>query len=111
VLHDVERIADRFGFINEGELVTTRAPHELVTEHADHFIVRYQSSDLSMAEGTALRQGEYEREITQDELPHWLTRLNAVAGRVVSIKPAVSLESVFFQILEERQRKPQSTQP
>jgi ABC-2 type transport system ATP-binding protein len=110
VLHDVERIADRFGFINEGELVTTRAPHELVTEHADHFIVRYQSSDHALAGGKELRQGEYERELTQNELPQWLSQLNAAAGRIVSIKPAVSLESVFFQILKEKQRRPEGTQ-
>jgi ABC-2 type transport system ATP-binding protein len=29
VLHDVERIADRFGFINKGELLTVRSPREL----------------------------------------------------------------------------------
>jgi ABC-2 type transport system ATP-binding protein len=29
VLHDVERIADRFGLIHHGELLTIRSPQEL----------------------------------------------------------------------------------
>ncbi|MEN8168662.1 MAG: ABC transporter ATP-binding protein [Pseudomonadota bacterium] len=102
VLHDVERIADRFGFINEGELITTRAPRELITERADHFIIRYQTDDNTLTEGTQLREGEFEREITQSEMPEWLAQLNGQGGRVINIKPAASLESVFFRVLEEK---------
>mgnify|MGYP006173034487 FL=1 len=40
VLHDVERIADRFGFINKGELLTVRSPRELAAERADQMLVR-----------------------------------------------------------------------
>ncbi|TDY01170.1 ABC transporter ATP-binding protein [Thiohalophilus thiocyanatoxydans] len=99
VLHDVERIADRFGFINRGELITTRSPRELVAEHADRFIVRYQSQ--SLAEGERLREDEYQQELDQSALPGWLDNLNRHGGRVLSIHPATSLESVFFRILEE----------
>lgn len=102
VLHDVERIADRFGFINDGELITTRSPRELVTERAAHFIIRYQTDDNTLTEGRQLREGEFEREITQSEMPEWLAQLNSQNGRVMDIKPAVSLESVFFQILKEK---------
>ena len=35
VLHDVERIADRFGFINKGELLTVRSPRELAAERLE----------------------------------------------------------------------------
>lgn len=100
VLHDVERIADRFGFINEGELLTTRSPRDLMTEHADRFVVRYQSDVMS--DGTIIRQGEYEMELEQHQLPEWITQLNNHEGRILSIKPAVSLETVFFRILEEK---------
>ena len=100
VLHDVERIADRFGFINEGELLTTRSPRELMAEHADRFLVRYQSEQLS--EGKMLRQGEYELELGQQQLPEWLAGLNRQGGHLVNISPLVSLERVFFNILEER---------
>lgn len=103
VLHDVERIADRFGFINEGRLLTTRSPQELMEEHADRFIIRYQSSQLS--EGTRLRTNEFELNLNQDELPNWLTKLNQQGGRLVNISPQVSLEKVFFGILEKNHQK------
>ncbi len=100
VLHDVERIADRFGFINEGELLTTRSPRDLMAEHANRFVVRYQSEQLN--EGTPIRPGEYELELEQQQMPEWLTRLNSLGGRMLDAKPAVSLETVFFRILEEK---------
>ncbi len=102
VLHDVERIADRFGFINQGELLTTRAPNELISERADWFLVRYRAGNNDHGrDGTQIREGEFEREICQGELPEWLARLNATGGRVLGINPAASLESVFFRILAE----------
>lgn len=103
VLHDVERIADRFGFINEGELLTTREPRELITEGADRFIVRYQSSSDLLTAGKCIREKEFEYELTQEMLPDFVEKINAREGRLISIRPAVSLESVFFQILQEKQ--------
>jgi ABC-2 type transport system ATP-binding protein len=107
VLHDVERIADRFGFINNGELFTTRSPHELATEHADKFIVRYHAAHNTKLEGVALRENEFRHELNQAALPHWLEQLNRENGQIIDIKPAVSLESVFFKILEESRQTSQ----
>lgn len=100
VLHDVERIADRFGLINEGELLTTRSPRDLMAEHADRFVVRFQIDAGSATEGKQLREGEFELELSQAELPEWLAKLNAEGGRMLSVRPSVSLETVFFRILE-----------
>jgi ABC-2 type transport system ATP-binding protein len=100
VLHDVERIADRFGFIHHGQLITTRSPRDLVSERADQFIVRYQASNNFVGTGDAVREGEYEHEISQAELPNFIARLNGAGCHIVTIKPAVSLETVFFKILE-----------
>jgi ABC-2 type transport system ATP-binding protein len=102
VLHDVERIADRFGLINDGELLTTRSPRDLMAEHADQFIVRYQTGSGQITEGRELREGEFEVELSQSELPEWLARLNTEGGRMLSASPSVSLETVFFRILEEK---------
>lgn len=103
VLHDVERIADRFGFINEGELVTTREPRDLITKDAGRFIVRYQSSTESLTDGIAIRDNEFEYEVSQDRLPDFLEQINRHQGRLIGITPSVSLERVFFQILQEKQ--------
>lgn len=99
VLHDVERIADRFGFINKGKLLTTRSPRELMSEYADHFLLRYQSDNIQ--EGKQLRTGEFEIEVQQQEIPAWVTKLNTKGGHLIGITPLVSLERVFFRILEK----------
>ena len=108
VLHDVERIADRFGFIHQGELLTTRSPRDLVSERADRFIVRYQASAALDGAHAAIRDGEYEQELDEHALPAFLTRLQAADGRLMTVKPAVSLETVFFKILEGEQTAPTS---
>jgi len=101
VLHDVERIADRFGFINHGELVTIRSPQELMHEHAGRFCVRY-SADLKIGtEDRLLREGEYEVDVSQSDLPSWIANLNAQGGKVISVKSTVSLEALFFRILKD----------
>lgn len=99
VLHDVERIADRFGFINQGQLLTVRSPQEVISEHADHFIIRYQGDSAIFPEGKKIREGEFEVIYTQTELPERIAQLNTHNCKVISIAPSVSLETVFFKIL------------
>lgn len=99
VLHDVERIADRFGFINKGELLTVRSPRELAAERVDCMIVRFNSEE-ALAGAKQLRPGEYVVELTQAALPAFVTQLNQSGGHLLTVKPAVSLETVFFNILE-----------
>lgn len=101
VLHDVERIADRFGFINKGELLTVRSPRELAAERADHMLVRFTAEQPLVPDARQLREGEYECEITQQALPAFIAHLNQVGGHLLTVKPAVSLETVFFKILDE----------
>ncbi|MBB1520245.1 ABC transporter ATP-binding protein [Aquipseudomonas guryensis] len=105
VLHDVERIADRFGFINKGELLTVRSPRELAAERADTLLVRFNAAEGFAPEAKRLREGEFECELMQAELPAFVTRLNQAAGHILTVKPAVSLETVFFKILGDAARK------
>lgn len=108
VLHDVERIADRFGFINSGDLLTTREPKELVTQDGSDFIVRYQSESSSLTVGNRLRENEFEHELTQAGLPGFIEKINNNKARLISIKPSMSLENVFFQILRNQNPYQQS---
>lgn len=101
VLHDVERIADRFGFITEGEVVTIRSPQSLVDESSGRLLVRYQSQSKSELGGNLVREGEYESTVAQSDFPEWVSRLNAGKGRILTVKPELSLEMVFFQILKK----------
>ncbi len=105
VLHDVERIADRFGFINKGELLTVRSPRELAAERADCLLVRFNAQIGFEPAAKCLRDGEFEFEVMQADLPAFITRLNMAGGHVLTVKPAVSLETVFFKILEDAERQ------
>lgn len=105
VLHDVERIADRFGFINKGELLTVRSPRELAAERADTLLVRFNAAEDFAPQAKRLREGEFEHEVTQVLLPEFVSRLNMAGGHILTVKPAVSLETVFFKILEESAHK------
>ncbi|HSX71883.1 MAG TPA: ABC transporter ATP-binding protein, partial [Pseudomonas sp.] len=107
VLHDVERIADRFGFINKGELLTVRSPRELAAERADTLLVRFNVVEGFAPQAKRLREGEFELQVTQAQLPELIARLNMAGGRILTVKPAVSLETVFFKILEESAHKPE----
>lgn len=104
VLHDVERIADRFGFINKGELLTVRSPRELAAERADHMLVRFNAERPIDPGARRLRDGEYECEVAQQALPAFIARLNLMGGHLLTVKPAVSLETVFFKILDDAAR-------
>ncbi|UFQ97621.1 ABC transporter ATP-binding protein [Pseudomonas wenzhouensis] len=105
VLHDVERIADRFGFINKGELLTVRSPRELAAERADDMLVRYHATQPIGQPLRVLREGEFECEVLQAELPAFIAQLNQVGGHLLTVKPAVSLETVFFNILDSAGNK------
>jgi ABC-2 type transport system ATP-binding protein len=106
VLHDVERIADRFGFINKGELVTVRSPRELAAGRVDSLLAHFNAPEGFAPEAKRLRDGEFEQEITQMQLPEFAARLSMAGGHILAVKPAVSLETVFFKILEESAGKP-----
>ena len=104
VLHDVERIADRFGFINKGELLTVRSPRELAAERVDQMLVRFSAEQSLVESAKQLREMEYECELSQADLPAFIAQLNNLGGHLLTIKPAVSLETVFFKILEQESR-------
>ena len=101
VLHDVERIADRFGFINKGELLTVRSPRELAAERVNQMLVRFNAQQSLLEGCKQLREMEFECELSQADLPVFIAQLNSAGGHLLTIKPAVSLETVFFKILEQ----------
>jgi len=103
VLHDVERIADRFGFINGGKLVTVRSPRDLALDQAGKLKVHYFCIQKLADEAINLRQDEYQLELNQTELAPFITKLNQHNGYILAVKPCATLESVFFNILQQNQ--------
>ncbi len=98
VLHDVERIADRFGLIHRGELLTIRSPSEIVADQGDKYILRYRGE--SGVEGAReIRAGLFALESDASGLPRAIELVCASGGVVQDVLPAVSLESVFFKMV------------
>lgn len=103
VLHDVERIADRFGLINKGELLTIRSPQEIVADQADRYVVRYRG-EISIAGGAEVRAGLYMADAHADRLAAVVAEIHAAGCIVQDIQPAISLESVFFKTIGQPSR-------
>lgn len=98
VLHDVERIADRFGLIHQGELLTIRSPQEIVADQADRYVLHYRSI-IALDGSEELRAGLYALEIESAELASVLAQVQAAGGVIQDVKPKASLETVFFRTI------------
>lgn len=109
VLHDVERVADRFGLISNGELLAIRKPSEFVSGEDSRFIIRYYSNSTDLVKGKHLRENEYEYELAQNELPEFIGHVNSTNSKLVSINAATSLESIFFKIIEQSKTSKSTT--
>ena len=98
VLHDVESIADRFGLIHRGKLLTIRSPQELVEDQADLYVIRYRSS-AAIPESEELRSGLYKFEASAPDLAAVIAKVQSSGGTVQNVHPKVSLETVFFKTI------------
>lgn len=98
VLHDVERIADRFGLIHRGQLLTIRSPQEIVADQADSFVLRYRGK-LPIAGSVEVRAGLYALEAGVAELPALIGEVVASGGVLQAVEASVSLETVFFRTI------------
>lgn len=98
VLHDVEAIADRFGLIHRGQLLTIRSPREIVADQADRYVVRYRAAEPT-ASSEEMRSGVYVLEAGADELAKVIANVQADGGTVQDVHPKVSLETVFFRTI------------
>ncbi|MBV8657221.1 MAG: ABC transporter ATP-binding protein [Burkholderiales bacterium] len=94
VLHDVERLADRFGLIHKGELRTVRHPHELIETDA-RLVVRTigdREVEGMQREGESRWRGEFDQDMVWDALE----RLHRADHRIMEIKPTMDLERTFM---------------
>lgn len=95
VLHDVERLADRFGLIHQGVMVTVRSPAELLQ---DQNAVLIRTAGANQVEGaTAEGAGRWALSVPSEEVWATLDRLRAAGHAVIEVKPALSLEQAFMK--------------
>lgn len=98
VLFDVERIADRFGLIHRGELLTIRSPQEIAAGQADVYVVSYRGA-LALDGSRCLRDGLYAVEASAENLGTAISRIQAQGCSIKDVVPKHSLESVFFSTI------------
>lgn len=97
VLHDVERLADRFGLIHKGELLTLRSPADLV---GGKQIYTVRSMGSASVEGLQPEAADrWFAEVGGENLWAFLDRLHSVGHRLVEVKPTLTLESAFMRYL------------
>lgn len=99
VLHDVERLADRFGLIHKGELRAVRAPGELAGAD-DRVLVRSQG-DAACSGMVAEPGGRWVVEVPRPQLWQTLMAIQAAGHTLIEIRPTLSLESVFLHVVRE----------
>lgn len=98
VLHDVERLADRFGLIHKGELRAVRSPAELAGED-DRVQVRSQGA-AALADMQAEPGGRWVVEVPRTALWQTLHALEAGGHTVIEVKPTLSLETAFMHVVK-----------
>jgi len=97
VLHDVERLADRFGLIHQGRLKAVRSPAELSDEE-EHVVVR----SLGTTPVAGMQEefsGRWQAEIRRADLWVLLDALRGAGHVLVEVKPTLSLESAFLRAI------------
>jgi ABC-2 type transport system ATP-binding protein len=95
VLHDVERLADRFGMIHKGELKTIQSPNELV---GDQELVTVRSVGAGQVAGmTAESGGRWFVEVRRSALWSTLQEIDKAGHTLIEVKPTLTLESAFLR--------------
>ena len=97
VLHDVERLADRFGLIQKGQLLTISSPNDLAGGQ-QIFTVR-SIGQSAIAEAKHEAAGRWSVEVTGELLWETLANLKSAGHQLVEVKPSLTLESAFFKYL------------
>ncbi len=97
VLHDVERIADRFGMIHQGQLKTVKSPSDLV---GGDQVITVRSLGVAPVLGMQSDAGNrWYGTVKGSELWPLLRQIELAGHTLVEVKPELTLESAFMQIV------------
>ncbi len=95
VLHDVERLADRFGLIHKGKISAVQAPSELVGEEE---LMMVRSAGAAPVAGMNEEfPGRWIAELPYSDLWKRLEDLRVAGHKVVEIRSTLSLERAFMK--------------
>jgi len=97
VLHDVERLADRFGLIHKGHLHSVQQPAEVWSSSEAVFV-------RSIGEGAVAGMqpdvgGRWSGEVRPDGLWDLMVALREAGHTLLEVKPSMSLEKLFLDVV------------
>lgn len=98
VLHDVERLADRFGLIHQGELKTIADPADLMGE--EEVLVIRSLGVLAVPGISSDSSGRWVAQCPRSELWPLLHKLEQAGHRILEVKPMLNLEAAFLKFVE-----------
>ncbi|ANQ86511.1 hypothetical protein dqs_3490 [Azoarcus olearius] len=99
VLHDVERLADRFGLIHQGVLQSVQHPADVFARSS---AVLVRSLGAAPVEGMVADVGErWWAEVKPAELWALLDALRSAGHSLIEVKPAMSLERLFLDVVKQ----------
>lgn len=99
VLHDVERLADRFGLIHKGKLRLVQSPNELIGVNGLMTIRSVGDTPVSGMQADVA--GRWYGEVDSAHLWELLHRLEQARHRILEVKPNLSLEQAFLRYVNE----------
>ncbi|CAG4883783.1 ABC transporter [Georgfuchsia toluolica] len=97
VLYDVERLADRFGLIYQGELKTIQSPNELVGN--DEMVTVRSLGSAPVAQMTQEGNEQWHAELSRSALWTLLRDIENAGHKLIEVKPTLTLESAFMHYL------------
>jgi len=100
VLHDVERLADRFGLIHEGRIQSVSSPNQLVGDE-EVYLVR-SSGEVAVAGMREESAGRWAGEIPRAQLWGHLEALRSAAHQIIEVRSSLSLEAAFLRVMERK---------
>lgn len=100
VLHDVERLADRFGLIQGGCLRSVRSPAELVGN--EELVMVRSKGTQPLPEGREESAGQWVLQVPRSQLWACIDTVRGHGHQLIEVRPSLSLESAFFDVVGPR---------
>jgi ABC-2 type transport system ATP-binding protein len=97
VLHDIERLADRFGLIHQGQLRAVSTPAELAG--GDDLLTIRSMGTAPVAGMVEETTGRWTVELPRSEVWAMLEALRTAGHTLIEVKPTLSLESAFMRAI------------
>lgn len=99
ILHDVERLADRFGIIHKGVLRTVQTPAELLGGKLEFWISVNGTSPMSGAEQESPTR--WRIRVPQEQVAERVAAVTQSGQQLRAVQPVASLEEAFLRYVAE----------